>query len=316
MAQIGKDIAKAAWLLKKGRLVGIPTETVYGLAGNAMNESAILEIFKAKNRPKFDPLIAHVASMEVARDIVEYIPTLLEQIMDAIWPGPLTVLLNKKPSVPELLTSGSPRVAVRMPQHPLALSLLEQLDFPLAAPSANPFGYVSPTSARHVDDQLGGKIEYILDGGQCQVGVESTIIGMEYDQLTVYRLGGIPIETLEAFGKVTVKLNQSSNPQAPGMLKSHYAPTIPLVIGDIPSLIQSSQRHELGVISFRKHYDHVKKCIQLSPTGSLDEAATRLFDALREMDQQGVTTIITEWFPEKGLGRAINDRLRRAATKR
>lgn len=315
MAQIGNDISIAADLLSAGKLVGIPTETVYGLAGDATQEDAILQIFKTKNRPKFDPLIAHVSSIDRARELVTDIPDIIEQIMKDSWPGPLTVLLEKNNKVSDLLTSGSPRIAIRMPRHPLTLELLDSIDFPLAAPSANPFGYVSPTSARHVADQLGDKIDYILDGGSCQVGVESTIIGMDKKQLTVYRLGGVPVESLELYAKVKLHLNQSSNPQAPGMIKSHYAPSKKIIVGQLASLIANSKVKEFGVISFQKNYPEAKQCIRLSPTGSVEEAAKHLFDALRVMDDSDVPIIYSEWVPDHGLGKAINDRLKRAAAR-
>lgn len=318
MAEIGKDIQLAADLLKSGQLIGMPTETVYGLAGNATNEQAILEIFKVKNRPKFDPLIAHTNSLEKIEQFVQSIPPKALQLANTFWPGPLTLLLDKQPHVPDLLTSGLNRVAVRIPSHPLTLQLLEQLDFPLAAPSANPFGYVSPTKASHVNDQLGHSIPYILDGGECKIGLESTIVGFEDDQPVVYRLGGLSIEAVEnVIGPVTVQLNQSSNPAAPGMLKSHYAPKKRVLIGDLKSLLIDNKDHHIGVIAFREKLDNFASDNQivLSPKGDLDEAASGLFAALRQLDQANVEIIITEKFPDKGLGKAINDRLKRAAAR-
>lgn len=318
MAEIGKDIQLAADLLKSGQLIGMPTETVYGLAGNATNEQAILEIFKVKNRPKFDPLIAHTNSLEKIEQFVQSIPPKALQLANTFWPGPLTLLLDKQPHVPDLLTSGLNRVAVRIPSHPLTLQLLEQLDFPLAAPSANPFGYVSPTKASHVNDQLGHAIQYILDGGECKIGLESTIVGFEDDQPVVYRLGGLSIEAIEnVIGPVTVQLNQSSNPAAPGMLKSHYAPKKRVLIGDLKSLLNDNKDHHIGVIAFREKLDNFASDNQivLSPKGDLDEAASGLFAALRQLDQANVEIIITEKFPDKGLGKAINDRLKRASAR-
>ena len=183
MAEVGVDIERAAAFLSKGQLVAIPTETVYGLAGNALDVKAVSSIFETKNRPSFDPLILHVASLEQISPFVSEFPEKLKRLAEAFWPGPLTVLLARKASVPDLVTSGLDRVAVRVPNHPLTLALLVQLDFPLAAPSANPFGYISPTQAGHVDAQLGTQIPYILDGGVCAVGLESTIVGMEGEQV-------------------------------------------------------------------------------------------------------------------------------------
>ena len=319
MAVIGTDIDAAAELLRNGKLVAIPTETVYGLAGNALNDDAILEIFKVKRRPKFDPLIAHTDSLDKVKSYVKRIPEVALKLADAFWPGPLTILLEKQEHIPDLLTSGLPAVAVRMPNHPLTTALLKQLDFPLAAPSANPFGYVSPTSAQHVEDQLGTKIPYILDGGQCSIGIESTIIGFdEQEKPIIYRLGGKKIEDIEAVvGKVKLKINHSSDPMAPGMLKSHYAPSKRVIIGKLDMLIERFKNQNFGIISFHKKFNEIseEKQIVLSPSKDLSEAARNLFSALRIMDQKNIDLILTEKFPEEGLGAAINDRLKRAASR-
>ncbi|MEQ6167410.1 L-threonylcarbamoyladenylate synthase [Ekhidna sp. MALMAid0563] len=315
MAEIGKDISKAKQLLENGEVVGIPTETVYGLAGNALNEDAILKIYSVKNRPKFDPLIAHTNSLDKIEGLVKEIPSKAYELTNAFWPGPLTILLNKKSSVPDLLTSGLDRVAVRIPDHPLTLELLSALEFPLAAPSANPFGYVSPTSAQHVEDQLGDKIPYILDGGPCHIGLESTIVGFDGDDVVVYRLGGTKVEAIEEIvGKVKIQVNESSNPAAPGMLKSHYSPGRKMIIGDISENLRELNPETTGILSFMTTYDiPVKNQVVLSPTGDLDEAARNIFSALRKMDQPNIEVILTEFLPQEGLGKAINDRLRRAA---
>jgi L-threonylcarbamoyladenylate synthase len=315
VAEIGKDISKAKQLLENGEVVGIPTETVYGLAGNALNEDAILKIYSVKNRPKFDPLIAHTNSLDKIEGLVKEIPSKAYELTNAFWPGPLTILLNKKSSVPDLLTSGLDRVAVRIPDHPLTLELLSALEFPLAAPSANPFGYVSPTSAQHVEDQLGDKIPYILDGGPCHIGLESTIVGFDGDDVVVYRLGGTKVEAIEEIvGKVKIQVNESSNPAAPGMLKSHYSPGRKMIIGDISENLKELNPETTGILSFMATYDiPVKNQVVLSPTGDLDEAARNIFSALRKMDQPNIEVILTEFLPQEGLGKAINDRLRRAA---
>src|SRR5260221_6332098 len=198
MAEIGKDIAKAKALLEQGKLVAIPTETVYGLAGNALNIDAATKIFAAKNRPYFDPLIVHVSNFQSVEEYAEKIPSKAIELMKRFWPGPLTVLLSKKNNIPDLVTSGLDRVGLRCPDHPMTLELLRSLTFPLAAPSANPFGYVSPTNPRHVNDQLGNEIEYILDGGECKVGIESTIVGFENDMPIIHRLGGLRVEGIES----------------------------------------------------------------------------------------------------------------------
>ncbi|MFY0605980.1 MAG: threonylcarbamoyl-AMP synthase [Cyclobacteriaceae bacterium] len=318
MAETGKDLIKAKSLLEEGQLVAIPTETVYGLAGNALNESAILEIFRVKNRPKFDPLIAHTDSLDKVKNLVTQIPDELLELGKTFWPGPLTLLLEKKAHVPDLLTSGLPYVAVRIPNHPLTSELLSSLEFPLASPSANPFGYISPTTAGHVQDQLGDLIPYILDGGACTIGLESTILGFDQNHKPViHRLGGMRIEQIESvIGPVKLNINVSSNPSAPGMLKSHYAPRTPLVRGNVEELIEKNINKNFGVISFSKRYAGlgIDRQIILSERGDMDEAANRLFGALRQMDNLGLDIIFAEIFPELGLGAAINDRLKRAAS--
>lgn len=313
---IGTDINHAAHLLKEGKLVAIPTETVYGLAGNALDEQAVTQIFAVKNRPTFDPLIVHTDSIHKVKKLVQQMPITALDLANHFWAGALTLLLPKRELIPDLVTSGSPLVAVRIPNHPLTLQLLSSLDFPLAAPSANPFGYISPTTAQHVEAQLGDKIPYIIDGGACILGLESTIVGFEGGIPTIYRKGGISIEAIEqVIGEVQVKEHSSSNPQAPGMLKSHYAPRIPLVLGDLVKLIQKNKRKRLGVLSFQKYHLGVPIHHQLilSKQGDMAEAAQNLFAAMRQLDTMDIDMIVAELLPERELGRAINDRLRRAA---
>lgn len=315
MAEIGTDIVKAKQLLQSEELVAIPTETVYGLAANALSEAAILKVYTAKNRPKFDPLIAHVDSLEKVEALTGSIPEKAHKLARQFWPGPLTILLDKKPDVPDLLTSGLNRVAVRIPNHPLTLELLSRIDFPLAAPSANPFGYVSPTTAKHVDDQLGEKVAYILDGGKCHVGLESTIVGFEGEEVVVYRLGGTKVEEIEQMvGPVRVDVNMSSNPAAPGMLKSHYSPGRKMILGNIAKNLKRLDKTSTGIISFKDTYDVPASNLSiLSVTGDLEEAARNIFSSLRQMDQKHIDVVLAEYVPKDGLGRAINDRLRRAA---
>ncbi|NJN25045.1 MAG: threonylcarbamoyl-AMP synthase [Cyclobacteriaceae bacterium] len=306
-------------LLAGSALVAIPTETVYGLAGNALDARAVAQIFKVKERPTFDPLIVHTSGLDRIPDFVESIPEKAYALAAAFWPGPLTMVFRKKAIIPDLVTSGMDSVAVRIPRHPLSLQLLQSLDFPLAAPSANPFGYVSPTCARHVDEQLGEKIPYILDGGSCTVGIESTIVGFDGDKVSVLRLGGCKIEDMEkVVGKVQIKAHTSSNPVVPGMLHSHYSPLTPVTIGNIPQLIREHQGKKLGILSFDQLYDDIPLAQQfvLSKKGDLDEAATSLFTGLRQLDMLNLQLIIGTYVKEKGLGRAINDRLRRAEAKR
>ncbi len=319
--QIGTNIEEAIHWLKAGQCVAIPTETVYGLAANALDPAAVLRIFETKNRPTFDPLIVHVLDTATAETYAAEFPHPLRQLTAHFWPGPLTVLLPKKEVVPDLVTSGLPRVALRAPAHALARDLLSRLPFPLAAPSANPFGYISPTSAQHVYDQLQGKIPYILDGGPCAVGVESTIVGMEGATLIVYRLGGIPVEAIEEVVQmaVLVRPHSASNPVAPGMLTSHYAPRKKLILWPLGAPMDTAPPEAgLGLLLFQPREvlpPHVRHYV-LSPSADLHEAAQHLFSALRALDSaEEVQVIWAEQCPDHGLGRAINDRLRRAAAQ-
>lgn len=314
-ASIGTDIKKAAELLRAGELVAIPTETVYGLAANAFNAEAALRIFEAKKRPFFDPLIVHCKSLEQAYSFLKEVPPEAAEMAAAFWPGPLTLILPKSDKIPDVVSAGLPSVAVRIPRHPLSLQLLQALEFPLAAPSANPFGYISPTTATHVYEQLGDRIPYILDGGPCEIGVESTIIGFEGKKTIVYRLGGMSLEALKPYARqIELMPHSSSNPLAPGQLKSHYAPRIPLIIGDISSMLTRYNKNEVAVLSFRDIYAEVNQ-FTLSPAGDLKEAAQNLFKAMRVLDKLPVKVILAEHVPDYGLGRAINDRLNRAAAK-
>jgi len=317
-ALITDSVFEAAKQLTSGEVVAIPTETVYGLAANALDPTAVVKVFEAKNRPFFDPLIVHTDAIEKISDYAEAIPEQLMQLMQHFSPGPITILVKKKDIIPDIVTSGLERVGIRIPSHSLTLSLLRELDFPLCAPSANPFGFVSPTSAKHVADQLGEKIPMILDGGECAVGLESTIVGEEEGRIIVYRLGGLSIEEIESIvGKVEVKINSSSNPEAPGMLTVHYAPKVPLVIGAIELLYEFHKGKRIALLSFQNDFSFLDFSIKriLSPDGNLQEAAANLFAALRAFSSENADVIIAEHFPESGLGRAINDRLRRAAVK-
>ena len=315
---IGTDVGYAEQLLKEGRLVAIPTETVYGLAGNALNTGVVASIFEVKNRPSFDPLIVHFSSLQAARPYIAALPEPARQLAHLYTPGPLTLLLKKSNRIPDMVTAGSPWVAIRIPAHPLTHQLLANLPFPLAAPSANPFGYISPTTARHVEAQLGQKLPYILDGGPCEVGLESTIVGFPEGQVVVYRKGGIAVEDIEAaVGPIEVRPHSVSNPKAPGMLKSHYAPSVPLKIGGLPEALSAFPTHQIGLIRFKTPHPGIpaNQQIVLSPSGEIREAAQRRFAGMRQLDRQELAVIVAELLPETGLGRAINDRLRRAAAQ-
>ncbi len=318
MAIIGQDLALAIRILEKGELVAIPTETVYGLAGNALDVMAVTKIFATKDRPYFDPIIVHVASLEKALRFVTAVAPQAEQLVNHFWPGPLTLLLNKTEIIPYLVTAGLDRVGIRCPDHPLTRSLLEQIEFPLAAPSANPFGYVSPTTAQHVQDQLGDKISYILDGGPCRIGIESTIIGWQDRETVIYRIGGVSVEQIESIiGCVTVQPHYTSKPFAPGQLTSHYSPRKRILLGDIQELIAKNQSHRVGILTFMaKKISGVEAVAHLilSQSGNLSEAARNLFSMLRQLDNMDIDIVLAEEVPNEGLGRAINDRLRRAAT--
>ena len=315
---IGQDLLLAQRFLENGEIVAIPTETVYGLAGNACDENAVLKIFEIKNRPHFDPLIVHFGNREQLKNYVLEIPEKAQLLMDLFWPGPLTLLLYKNDKIPLLVTSGSDKVALRIPNHPLTLQLLNHLNFPLAAPSANPFGYISPTKAAHVEKQLGDKIPYIIDGGSCEVGLESTIIDCTVQPFKILRLGGLSIEMIEQGinEKVEYHLTQNSNPAAPGQLDKHYSPRTPFrLVDNFNPIINEKQPLAIAFLTFGQAQVNDFPCINLSPQGDINEAAKHLFDAMRTLDEQKHDVIYAKLLPETGLGKAINDRLRRAAAK-
>ncbi|MDX1685349.1 MAG: L-threonylcarbamoyladenylate synthase [Saprospiraceae bacterium] len=316
MTRIGTDISQAVELLTEGEVVAIPTETVYGLAGNGTSTETAARIFEIKNRPRFDPMILHFRDLSAIQSFVIDIPDNGRKLAEALWPGPLTLLLEKTKKVPDLVTSGSPKVAVRVPSHPMLVQVLGALDFPLAAPSANPFGYISPTTAQHVADQLGDQIPYILDGGPCTIGLESTIVDVTGSKAKVLRKGGVTIESIEELvGPVDVEERSTSRPSAPGMLQSHYAPKTKFKLTDRSLKLEGVNVDKVGVLAFQEYWPGVPRenQILLSESGDLYEAARSLFAAMREMDNQGFEIIYSSLVPDKGLGRAINDKLRRAS---
>ncbi len=309
-------IRKAAEIIKRGGIVAFPTETVYGLGADAFNPLAVARIFEVKGRPYFDPLIVHLARPADLEKIVLKVPTKAKKLIDRFWPGPLTVVLLKRQNVPDIVTAGLSTVAVRMPDHPLALRLIEKAGCPLAAPSANPFGYLSPTTAEHVRDQLGDQVDLILDGGSCPVGVESTIVSFLEKRPGLLRPGGISLEEIESFiGKVEIPSLGEGKPSAPGMLPRHYAPQTPIILDWIERGPGSYKGKKIGLLVFKKpandlKYDHLEV---LSKKGDLREAAANLFSAIRRLDALNLDLILAEAVPEVGLGRAIMDRLRRAS---
>lgn len=316
MSIISKDITKALKLLSDEQVVAIPTETVYGLAGNIYSEKAIKAIFETKKRPFFNPLIVHISSVDYLTEIVEYIPEKAKLLAEAFWPGPITLVLKKKDSIPDLITAGKDTVAVRVPNHQLTLELLNQLPFPLAAPSANPFSSISPTTAQHVEAYFKDTIKMVLDGGPCKSGIESTIIGFDGDDPIIYRLGSTSIEDIEAIvGKIEIKNKKEVSPDAPGMLERHYAPKTKTVLTDtILEALRLYKNKRVGLITFQSEIENsnIEVQIALSKSGDLTESASNLYDVLHQLDKMHLDIIIAEKFPDYGLGKSINDRLERA----
>lgn len=316
MSIISKDIQKAIALLSADKLVAIPTETVYGLAGNIYSEKAINNIFETKKRPFFNPLIVHIPSSEALKNVVSHIPEKAKLLADAFWPGSMTLVLKKQSKIPDLITARKNTVAVRVPNHPVTLALLKQLPFPLAAPSANPFGSISPTKPEHVARYFKNDIEQVLDGGACSNGIESTIIGFENDEPIIYRLGALALEDIEAVvGKVAIKNKKEVSPDAPGMLERHYAPATRTFLTDnISEEIKKHSGKRIGTLTFKEDLKNDSITIQiiLSKKGDMQEAASKLYDSMHDLDHLNLDVIIAEKFPDFGLGKSINDRLQRA----
>ena len=297
----------AAGILRDGELVAFPTETVYGLGGDAQSDMAVARIFEAKGRPRFNPLIVHVNSINAAQEFVEW-PVEADILAQAFWPGPLTLVLPLKSGtgLSPLVTADLPTLAIRVPAHPVAQSLLTAFGGPVAAPSANPSGRISPTTAAHVANGLSGRIAAILDGGSCAVGLESTILGLAATP-TLLRPGGLPPEAIEAALHRPLEVHSSGDPlSAPGQLASHYAPNAKV-------RLNATERQPGEVLL---GFGAVESDLNLSPAGDLTEAAANLFHHLHALDEAGRGTIAVSPIPEHGLGRAINDRLRRAAAPR
>ena len=314
---VGKDINEALAFLEAGEVVAIPTETVYGLGANGLNESAIIKIFEAKGRPLSNPLILHFSSQSAILPYVTDFPPSLNKLALAFWPGPLTLLLNKTDLVPPLITAGLDRVAVRVPAHPLLQKLLKKSSFPLAAPSANLYGMISPTQSKHVYQQLKNKIPYILDGGECENGIESTIVGLEDEQVVVYRLGSISIEKLAAILRYTptIKNHSENQPLTSGMVKHHYAPKTPIAYLKNDFVFQSDSNSGFILLKDNRPEIPTSQKFILSESGNLEEAAKNLYGAMHQMDDQNFDQLYVEKLEEIGLGLSINDRLNRATKK-
>ena len=312
-----ENIKLAVDLLRQGELVAFPTETVYGLGADGFNKNAVAKIFEAKKRPTFNPLILHVSSLNMLNNVASYTSDKIQLLADNFWPGPLTLILTKKEIVPYIVTSGLETVAVRMPNNSIALDLINKLGRPIAAPSANSFSKLSPTTAEHVEKQLGDKVNIILDGGKCNVGVESTIIEVTEDSQTLFRPGGIPKEDIEKLiGKLSEPDKNNATPNSPGQLEIHYAPNLPIKFYD-EEKIESYSDLKLGGIFFSKgkNLDKFKTCKILSKDGNFREAASNLFSYLHEMEALDLDIILIEPVEKKGLGIAIMDRLTKAVNK-
>jgi L-threonylcarbamoyladenylate synthase len=312
------SIKQAALIIKKGGLVAFPTETVYGLGADAFNPKAVAKIFEAKKRPYFDPLIIHIDDRRLVKKLCRKVNKRAKILMDRFWPGPLTLVLPKSKAVPDIVTAGLDTVAVRVPSHPVALALIKEAGVPIAAPSANRFGKLSPTEARHIFKQLKNRIEAIIDGGRCPIGVESTVVDVSSKIPRILRPGGLPIEELKkALGGAELEIETTSKrPRSPGQLKSHYQPATPLKIIRRKNF-RVSKNIKAGFLAFKnsKNKFPFRRVEILSPSGDLREAATNFFAALHRLDKAHLDIIYAEKVPEKGLGVAIMDRLYKADVK-
>lgn len=304
--------------LTRGDVVGFPTETVYGLAANIFDEKAIARIFETKNRPSSNPLIVHVPSIDHAKELVTYFPPKAEQLAKHFWPGSLALILPKRAHVLDAVTAGQSSVAIRIPNHPMATQLLEKLAFPLAAPSANPYNRISPTSAQQVDFYFPNI--HTLDGGECAAGLESTILSFDNDEVVLLRHGAVSVNDIEnQVGRILNRTSHTALPISPGRSQKHYSPLCDLIVTYEPLFMLSAvQEKKVGILWFDKVTIESQKVLVhrvLAPSGSLQEAARNLFKCLHQMEQLGLDLLIVERLPDIGLGRTINDRLERASVK-
>ncbi len=316
---ITTDISLAARTLIDDQIIALPTETVYGLAGNAYSETAIARVFSLKKRPLYNPLIVHIKSAEFLPVVAREIPEMAMELAKNFWPGPLTLVLKKQSVIPDIVTAGKDTVAVRVPNHPIALALLNQLDFPLAAPSANPFGSISPTTTAHVSRYFSEELDVILEGGTCDRGIESTIIGFENQQPVIYRLGSLSVARIEnKIGKLSTRTHAEKAPQAPGMLSRHYAPATPMMLTtEVENLVSEYADKKIGLLVFKNSIPGIPLEQQevLSPSGNLEEAAKNLYAAMHRLDQLHLDLMIAERLPDEGIGKTLNDKLNRATKK-
>jgi len=315
--QTKEQIAEAAQIIRNGGLVAFPTETVYGLGADGLNPLAVAKIFEVKNRPTFNPLILHIEDDARLQTIATLPNKKVFDLIEEFWPGPLTLVLPKKNIVPEIVTAGLQTVAVRMPDNAIALELIKSASTPIAAPSANLFGQLSPTRAQHVSKQLGEKIDMILDGGNCTVGIESTILLIEEEEISLLRPGGTPLESIiEVVGEVKPFRKTGDIPNSPGQLPFHYSPTTPIHLLTLEN-IEKTKKQKVGAIFLSGNYSKFKftKEIILSRSASLSEAAANLFSTLHKLDDLQLDSILIEPFPEVGLGVALMDRIKKAIAK-
>ena len=310
-----ENISRAAEIIKQGGLVAFPTETVYGLGADGLNPIAVAKIFEAKKRPAFNPLILHISDKLSLKKYSAVQNDKVDRLINKFWPGPLTLVLAKTNLVPDIVTAGNPTVAIRMPDHPVALKLIEESGTPIAAPSANRFGHLSPTEASHVAKYLGSKVDLILDGGKCPVGIESTIIQFDDGEFYLLRPGGLSKEEIEnEIGSIMTGNPNAVKPNSPGQLPFHYSPHTSI------SFLNDAlfdRKKKIGAIFFKENrYSFAFTSVKiLSSSGDLREAAAKLFSYLHEMENEGLDLILVEAIEEKGLGRAIMDRLKKATNK-